>query len=378
MPVQQADLDRLILRVHSAVLSEDGWDRIADDVCRTLSAESGIGLRVPSHAHPQPWAVLVNFDPNAAREYAKFWGAHDVWYHGAVQTKRISAGLVSVDAQLVDERDFGKSAFFNEYLRPLDIGRMIQVCLAGSEPDHSFGPAALSFYRGPKKEPFSPHEVKLLSHLAPHLAVAAQNYWTAQSLRLLRHLSTSAVDAVASGVFAIEGSGNVRFMNRAGQELLRQRRWVQISSNTLSPLSCTIEAASLAKALHRLSTGVAFRLIATDRVSGDQAIVIGAPISVSSVPPYTTGTTALVWVTPILPRDDAVRDVAQLFELTPAEQRLVSRLIAGDELREAAQRLEISIHTARAQIKAVFRKTGRRSQSQLLALVARIAAIRFR
>jgi DNA-binding CsgD family transcriptional regulator len=69
--------------------------------------------------------------------------------------------------------------------------------------------------------------------------------------------------------------------------------------------------------------------------------------------------------------------MAILFGLTVAERRILDRLIAGDELREAANGLRISVHTARAQLKSLFRKTGRRSQGQLLMLAGRIAMLAY-
>jgi DNA-binding CsgD family transcriptional regulator len=67
--------------------------------------------------------------------------------------------------------------------------------------------------------------------------------------------------------------------------------------------------------------------------------------------------------------------MAQLFDLSPAETRLLTRLAAEDELGVAAAALGISIHTARNQLKAILRKTGRHSQAHLLAFLNRLAAI---
>jgi DNA-binding CsgD family transcriptional regulator len=67
--------------------------------------------------------------------------------------------------------------------------------------------------------------------------------------------------------------------------------------------------------------------------------------------------------------------MARLFELSPAERRIVDHLVGGGDLREAAAALHISIHTARGQLKSTFRKTGRRSQGELMLLAARIASL---
>jgi DNA-binding CsgD family transcriptional regulator len=64
----------------------------------------------------------------------------------------------------------------------------------------------------------------------------------------------------------------------------------------------------------------------------------------------------------------------RLFELTPAEARLAWLVGAGCGLTEAAERLGVSPHTARTQLKCVFAKTATGRQSQLVRLLKRIAA----
>ena len=66
--------------------------------------------------------------------------------------------------------------------------------------------------------------------------------------------------------------------------------------------------------------------------------------------------------------DDAVPQMAFLkenFGLTPAQSRLVLRLVAGDLLRLSAAALGIGYETARATLKAVFHKTGTCRQAEL-------------
>jgi DNA-binding CsgD family transcriptional regulator len=71
-----------------------------------------------------------------------------------------------------------------------------------------------------------------------------------------------------------------------------------------------------------------------------------------------------------------VKSLGQLFELTPAEVRLLEHLVDGVHLSDAATQLGLSVNTVRTQLKAIFRKTGQRTQGQLLALANRMALIR--
>jgi DNA-binding CsgD family transcriptional regulator len=131
-----------------------------------------------------------------------------------------------------------------------------------------------------------------------------------------------------------------------------------------------------AAALSRASSGLGCELLMTDLPTGAEAQVSVAPLPVDTDFGFSpTLPCSLVWITPLVPRQDLGRDMAQLFDLTPAERRVLERLIVGDDLLEAAASLRVSIHTARTQLKSIFRKTGRRSQGQLLMLAARLATL---
>lgn len=58
----------------------------------------------------------------------------------------------------------------------------------------------------------------------------------------------------------------------------------------------------------------------------------------------------------------------ELYGLTPAEAKLVAELFGGASIAAAARLLGISTHTARAQLKGIFRKCEVQSQGKLLQL----------
>ena len=66
----------------------------------------------------------------------------------------------------------------------------------------------------------------------------------------------------------------------------------------------------------------------------------------------------------------AGRLFAELFDLTPAETRLLRRLVGGDSLADAARHLNVQMPTVRTHLQAIFRKTDTSRQSELLSLAA--------
>ena len=72
------------------------------------------------------------------------------------------------------------------------------------------------------------------------------------------------------------------------------------------------------------------------------------------------------------PPEDSLRSI---FKLTVAEMKLASRLAAGETVEQASEQLGIAKETARNQLKAVFRKTDVRRQSELVALFNKLTRV---
>jgi DNA-binding CsgD family transcriptional regulator len=354
MPKRALSFDELVLSIHSEALAADGWNSILNNVARAVSAE-GASLVRPTHpATCKPFTLLLGRDAIWDRDYQDHWAQHDCWYQGAVRNRRTGVGMVNIDSQLIDRRDFQRLPFFHDFLKPFDIERMMNVCLTAPDPSGNYGPVALSLYRGLGKESFSAKQADLLTRLAPHLTLAAQNYWAAQSLQLLARARSNALDAVAAAVFALNHSGKLLFANRLGEDMIRQCAWVRVLHERLVPIPTVHPLDRFAAALSSVSSGLGCEFLTTDLVTGKEAQISIAPLPVDTDFGF-------------LP--------TRLFDLTPAERRILDKLIAGDDLLEAAASLRVSIHTARTQLKSMFRKTGRRSQGQLLMLAARIATL---
>jgi DNA-binding CsgD family transcriptional regulator len=222
----------------------------------------------------------------------------------------------------------------------------------------------------------APARVPRVSRI-PELPLSLRVPQRTRSLQTLVSICTAALDAVASPLCAVRSDGRMLFANRAFESFLRSGRWLGMREGRIS--SCILCDSTLAfeTGLERLRSGVGSTILVTDRQNGKQAIVAISPIVISNgkddavsdrlgVVSLTTSESDLI----------PVKQLAQLFNLTPAEQNLVSELVVGAGLRAVAVRLNISIHTARNQLKAVLSKTGRHSQAQLLTLVTRMASLR--
>jgi DNA-binding CsgD family transcriptional regulator len=111
------------------------------------------------------------------------------------------------------------------------------------------------------------------------------------------------------------------------------------------------------------------------RAEGSAAVVHLMPVAGTARDLFEGGF-ALLLVTPIGARP--VQDAALLrglFDLTPAEADVCRHLAQGRDLEWIARARKSSVDTVRAQLKAIFAKTGAGRQTELIALLASVPVI---
>lgn len=368
--------DDLILQIHSTPLGGANWHTLAAQIADLVHADSFSGVRITPNPEKALWVASRKLDPAALREYAADWALQDEWYLGARRRGRLRRGVVSVDDQLVERGAFASSSFGNDFVRGrCGLDRMMNLCI---EDETAGRPAAaLTFFRALGKEPFSPTDVDVLQRLAPHVVLAAKNTWDAERRRMREALRQDALDSLHIALFGIDMGGRLLLANREAKRMIRARQWVRVARGTVAA-ACNVEQArELGHALERVRGGVGARLLLMTSDGTRQAVATLAPITpVSELWSESRRAAALLWIAPTAGDSLAIDPFDGLFDLTPAESRLLRLMVDGCEVRQTAERLGLSHHTVRNQLKAIFRKTGRRTQAHLLSLAARISAVR--
>jgi DNA-binding CsgD family transcriptional regulator len=199
----------------------------------------------------------------------------------------------------------------------------------------------------------------------------------------LLDICTAALDTVAFPICAVDTDRRLLVANRTAKSCIRQCRWLSMQDGRICVAVHESQDRRFGTAMERLRDGRGSTLFLTDTRNGGQAMMTVVPIlrCAPNGSAFLRGALAevdclgLVWLTTGETDSRAIARMAELFLLTPAEQQLLTRLADGEGVREAAARLEVSVHTARNQLKSILGKTGCHSQARLLTLVARVASI---
>ena len=239
---------------------------------------------------------------------------------------------------------------------------------------------AISVSRPEGAVPFETGAQQLMVRLAPHIQRTLQVHSRNDALGTLVEAGKFALDKFDTAVIAVDQNGRVVLTNRSADAILSSGRALAIRGGTLtarhvadrtrleSLLRSTIET-SIGRSQ---SNGGMMTIHDDDR--SEPMSVIATPFRSHRVLVGERPRALIFIVDPGAKPMSRAQLLRDLYGLSPAECRLSELLHEGVDVNAAADRLRVTIATARFMLKRIFRKTGAHRQSHLLQLLSRLPA----
>ena len=270
----------------------------------------------------------------------------------------------------------------NDYDQPQEKTQAIRMFLT-QDLGHRL---MFAVQRGILAGAISEESAKMMDILAPHITRAVQVHQKIRSVTLEKEWALGAIDNLRIAVILTNSSGTPFFFNSAAELILKNCPPIKIHQGKLALLTQS-ETTQLYKLINDSaqvtpdpghSMGGDMRITCPN---GDLLHCMVMPVSPELTSRmnirFSSGGAALFLSKPgnlnIIPER-----LANLYDLSPKEAKLVSKLAALMSVEQAAADLSMTVGTARSHLKSVFSKTGVRSQSQLILLLATgtLAALR--
>lgn len=284
-----------------------------------------------------------------------------------------------------DQRFVNRSEFFQDYLLPMGIHHLLGSSNLSRDPREI---VVIGFQRYIGHRPFGDEELKRVGWITPHLQRALALVMRQEGYREAASVGELALDRFDDAVFVLGAGSHIVFANQRARALMRDCTVLStVGGHLRSPAAPFL----LADALDRvLETGIprSLTLLAAGAAETGHS---DAPrqmhcLNISRLPlghcrfGDASGDEAdllLVIVTsPDRQRVVSVRQLMQLFQLTPAEARVAHALASGQTLEAYSRDQAVKITTARTQLRGVFAKTGVNSQPALQRLLAMLPSVR--
>jgi DNA-binding CsgD family transcriptional regulator len=213
-----------------------------------------------------------------------------------------------------------------------------------------------------------------LETLALHLARAAAIHDILSRARATTDSLAAAVAAAGFALFLLTKDCRILFANAKAEELVRCETFMRCERGRL----CATNPA-LTHHLHALARHGAQSATAEGEIGGTIELSRGEgrPPLVAHVIPLAQNRTvtifdidqpaaALFIVDPVSDLAVQIRRFAERFGLTPAETRVLGKIIGGNGLQAAAAQLKVTRATVRTHADHIFQKTGTGRQTELI------------
>jgi DNA-binding CsgD family transcriptional regulator len=367
MTLDEALLLNLIDLAYGAALDPQQWAVFLDRFAEAFRG-SGVLFSQDMRSAEAGIAEFARFDLEYIKSYAEHYSATNLWLNTAADDPE---GTLVIGRERVDARSLERSEWYNDWLAPQGLYETAGSILLknGSTLTN------LAIIRGRKPGFFDAHELTFWAKLMPHVRRAVQVHKELYAVRAQRNGALQALSGLSIGIIIASVDARILFCNETAEQILRTPAGLCASHGRLR--SVTAAATQL---LHRAIAGAARTgagagedsgsVIALPTPSGERTCVLVSPLKAEDDVFQFHCPAALLFVA-----DDSRRastradDLMRVFGVTRAEARLVCGLLDGLGLEEYADAADITIATARTQLKHVFAKTGTSRQSALIRLV---------
>jgi DNA-binding CsgD family transcriptional regulator len=359
----------IVRRIHEASLTADAWGPVLQSISNLLEGDHAILLASdPARADGGP-AVAIGIDNSALARFAS--PEAESWIGSAMRT--IGSGAAVTRSRLMPDRQFERTDFYNEVVRP--AGGFHSLGVAHQMPALS---SFVTVCRRKQAGDFDADDTALMQTLAPHFATALLVRQHLGAADLATKAAWTALERLNTGVIVVDARASIVFANKIA-ELLFAARDLRLDRDGI----CTRDS-SVDRRMRRLIAACTARAAAPHAEVGGTFELGRSPARAGlriSVTPFqfepiglgpdgTPGPLALLLISdPQRDRNDRITGLQQRFGLTFAEASFALEIIKGDGRAAAAARSGITVGTARTHLEHIFEKAGVRRQAELVHLL---------
>ena len=368
-------LDSLVDGIYEAALNPDLWPKILGEIREGIGASAFSLFTLASPEGQKPELLTCNIDPEWSQAYRDYWWQHDAWVQGAFARGLAAPGLTLSGSMLVDSRTFQKGIWFNEAIRPQDLGDLLTTTLW--TPEEPGAQLVLSFYRSLRSERFGSPELNQLTRLSSHLRRAFRLTLSGAKLNDGFRHQAAILDSMSQPLLILDGQRKIMSLNEPAERLLAERHQgiLQMRNQRVMELgqraSPTLEMAFEWTRIHEGKPAfIAFV------ISGHEGNLTAGSARLMKLrqPPSRNfqledpDRFMLQLELAESPPAGGLRAFADLFGLTQGEFRVLVLMIEDLPPRLIAEHLGISLPTVRTHLQRIRQKTGTRRLVDLIRL----------
>jgi DNA-binding CsgD family transcriptional regulator len=348
--------------LYAGTLELTAWDRamisMADLVRGTGTILFGVNPRNSTILRDE----IHRFDPVVVAEYREQWASKDIRLAPGFQ---LPVGEAVFESKVLPQKQLRSSEIYNDYLMRVDSPSFLVFWLYKTADKV----IALTIQGSRSRGPFDERDGDLIKPLIPHLRRALEIKDRLETTGILADRLAPILDSLSFGVLLLDSAGRIVQASSIAMDLLHEES--AMGRNADGTLWLREPAG---KQLHQwLLTGIPSVDQADGLLHARRLNARPVSVTVTRLPEHGTswfGSGSSSWVLLLFDPDRELPASTELIArdlgISGREADIAGLLGTGLDIQTIARRLCISIHTVRTHLKAIFAKTGIRSQSELI------------
>lgn len=370
-----ADREAALDLILEATLRPEAWNDFIAHVCKVIGANSGaIAIRSSRPALELIDPVAATWSDEAVEAYLSHPREADpVAIDLTVSMFALRDGKSFITQELVDDKTYRRTPFFNDFADKFDIAYMTGVSV-NIGADH-FG--TLMVYREDGSLVFGQHERRFIESLVKPLRIGFE----ARRRFKGAMLAHGVLSRLTIPMVTLDECGRVDYMNQAAEQLLRQGGVISISGDRLRT-----NRPDTTKVLQRMCHEAVRGGIPRQGKEFFLARTNGAPPLRLLILPLSYRVSDSLWGGDVpvaifffdahegTPPPDVTTRFRQSHGCTETEARVAVLYADGATSTQIAEQLKVSRETIKTHLKRVFDKTKVKNKTELAKLMQKLQA----
>jgi DNA-binding CsgD family transcriptional regulator len=385
----------LVQEIYSASVHPERWDQVVASIAASFGF--GKGLLFTPFVAPQDGGIIVGagIDKSCLKSWAGSYAEADVWAQALGRHGPIHDGLAYTEENLVPQQEFPKLPFHRDFLGAMGMTHTCGGVVMGGAPDNLL--TALAIFRGLNDRAFDRDDVRWMQTLIPHVGRSVEMMQRLDSARLQNAALLASYDKLSFGVALLDRNMRVLQLNKAAQEVIERKDGIYLddqrrleslpatarlqnapggqsterrktSGLSLAGWLAAVRDRTLSASQHHQDGYVLGRTNAFDpggRTTRRHYLFQCVPLAVSGggsvASRHGAGGQevhfALIITDPQSVQLPSVERLCSLYDLTPAQAKVVCAFAGGGTYKDVAGRLAVGEETIRAHLKEIYPKT---------------------
>jgi DNA-binding CsgD family transcriptional regulator len=363
--------DRFLDLVYDAATEPEHWSSVLTELSDLTGSQGGVLFGQSTRK--------VFFDYNGRLDVDRIRVYQDqhlsnVW--SEYMFRQPVGRLVGSD-EIVPLSTLQKTAFFDDILRPQDLGHSIMAKLFGDDDFHG----AFNICRSERQGPMDEGGRRLISAVVPHLRRSVALGFRLDGYRAIQRAEYAVLDRIASGVILLDQRNRILYVNAAA-------RLLSLDGGALLLRGGTLRARSLAHAkrfddlILAAQRGIPASAMSIPRIGDAQLLTVliscvrGRDIERFADMNMPEAAVLVFIVDPVNSSSVSISWLMDAFGLTPAEARVALAASTGAAIPIVARSLQLSQNTIKTHLRRVYAKTGTGRQAELARVIASLGLLK--